>query len=154
MRRARTARQRLLYPGESRPGCGAYLNRYRDQPKTLWAYTKELERFLLWVVVLRGKALSDLRVDACEACKDFLKDPDPRFVAERFPRHSPRWRPFSLLDRKYPEAYLWLPPNADDAKVLKIFHDGANRIHAVAHRKLLAAPAPRLELTMADFSRG
>ena len=35
----------------------AYLNRYRDQPKTLRAYTKELERFLLWAVVLRGKAL-------------------------------------------------------------------------------------------------
>jgi hypothetical protein len=34
----------------------AYLNRYRDQPKALRAYTKELERFLLWAVVLRGKA--------------------------------------------------------------------------------------------------
>jgi integrase len=73
----------------------AYLNRYRDQPKTLRAYTKELERFLLWAVVLRGKALSDLRVDDCEAYKDFLKNPDPRFVGERFPRHSPRWRPFA-----------------------------------------------------------
>ncbi|BDC46140.1 site-specific integrase [Paraburkholderia terrae] len=74
----------------------AYLNRYRDQPKTLRAYTKELERFLLWAVVLRGKALSDLRVDDCEAYKDFLKSPDPRFVGERFARHSPRWRPFAL----------------------------------------------------------
>ncbi|MDR5748744.1 site-specific integrase [Caballeronia sp. LZ029] len=74
----------------------AYLNRYRDQPKTLRAYTKELERFLLWAVVLRGKALSGLRVDDCEAYKDFLKNPDPRFVGERFPRHSPRWRPFAL----------------------------------------------------------
>ncbi|MDR5736279.1 site-specific integrase [Caballeronia sp. LZ025] len=74
----------------------AYLNRFRDQPKTLRAYTKELERFLLWAVVLRGKALSDLRVDDCEAYKDFLKSPDPRFVGERFPRHSPRWRPFAL----------------------------------------------------------
>ena len=55
----------------------AYLNRYRDQPKTLRAYTKELERFLLWAVVLRGKALSDLRVDDCEAYKDFLKSPTP-----------------------------------------------------------------------------
>ncbi|MDR5748914.1 phage integrase family protein [Caballeronia sp. LZ029] len=73
----------------------AYLNRFRDQPKTLRAYTKELERFLLWAVVLRGKALSDLRVDDCEAYKDFLKSPDPRFVGERFPRHSPRWRPFA-----------------------------------------------------------
>ncbi|KDR27143.1 site-specific integrase [Caballeronia zhejiangensis] len=74
----------------------AYLNRFRDQPKTLRAYTKELERFLLWAVVLRGKALSDLRVDDCEAYKDFLKSPDPRFVGERFPRHSPRWRPFAF----------------------------------------------------------
>jgi integrase len=73
----------------------AYLNRYRDQPKTLRAYTKELERFLLWAVVLRGKALSDLKVDDCEAYKDFLKQPDPRFVGERFARHSPRWRPFA-----------------------------------------------------------
>ncbi|BBU33372.1 hypothetical protein BTHE68_71060 (plasmid) [Burkholderia sp. THE68] len=73
----------------------AYLNRFRDQPKTLRAYTKELERFLLWAVVLRGKALSDLRVDDCEAYKDFLRDPDPRFVGERFARHSPRWRPFA-----------------------------------------------------------
>ncbi|MDR5749130.1 phage integrase family protein [Caballeronia sp. LZ029] len=76
----------------------AYLNRFRDQPKTLRAYTKELERFLLWAVVLRGNALSDLRVDDCEAYKDFLKAPDPRFVGERFPRHSPRWRPFALSD--------------------------------------------------------
>jgi integrase len=73
----------------------AYLNRYRDQPKTLRAYTKELERLLLWAVVLRGTALSDLRVDDCEAYKDFLKSPDPRFVGERFARSSPRWRPFA-----------------------------------------------------------
>ncbi|MDR5769664.1 phage integrase family protein [Caballeronia sp. LZ028] len=74
----------------------AYLNRFRDQPKTLRAYTKELERFLLWAVVLRGKALSDLRVDDCEAYKEFLKKTDPRFVGERFARHSPRWRPFAV----------------------------------------------------------
>ncbi|WP_250476035.1 site-specific integrase [Caballeronia sp. GAFFF1] len=73
----------------------AYLNRCRDQPATLRAYTRELERFLLWAVVLRGKALSDLRVDDCEAYKDFLKSSDPRFVGDRFPRHSPRWRPFA-----------------------------------------------------------
>ena len=73
----------------------AYLNKYRDQPKTLRAYTKEVERFLLWSVVVRGKALSSLVVDDCEAYKDFLKNPDPRFVGERFSRSSPRWRPFA-----------------------------------------------------------
>ena len=39
--------------------------------------------------------MSDLRVDDCEAYKDFLKSPDPRFVGERFARNSPRWRPFA-----------------------------------------------------------
>jgi integrase len=73
----------------------AYLNKYRDQPKTLRAYTKEVERFLLWSVVVRGKALSSLVVDDCEAYKDFLKNPDLRFVGERFSRSSPRWRPFA-----------------------------------------------------------
>jgi integrase len=73
----------------------AYLNKYRDQPKTLRSYTKEVERFLLWSVVVRGKALSSLVVDDCEAYKDFLQDPDPRFVGERFSRTSPRWRPFA-----------------------------------------------------------
>jgi len=73
----------------------AYLNKYRDQPKTLRAYTKELERFLLWSVVVRGKAMSSLLVDDCEAYKDFLKNPDPRFVGERFSRTSTRWRPFA-----------------------------------------------------------
>ena len=73
----------------------AYLNKYRDQPKTLRAYTKEVERFLLWSVVVRAKALSSLVVDDCEAYKDFLKSPDPRFVGERFSRSSPRWRPFA-----------------------------------------------------------
>jgi integrase len=90
----------------------AYLNRYRDQPKTLRAYTKELERFLLWAVVLRGKALSDLRVDDCEAYKDFLKSPDPRFVGERFARHSPRWRPFAASNSTAADGSAALSPES------------------------------------------
>jgi len=81
----------------------AYLNKYRDQPKTLRAFTKEVERFLLWSVVVRGKALSSLVVDDCEAYKDFLKNPDLRFVGERFSRSSPRWRPFAS-DNLSPES--------------------------------------------------
>ncbi|BBU33502.1 hypothetical protein BTHE68_72360 (plasmid) [Burkholderia sp. THE68] len=58
-----------------------------------------------------------------------------------------------MIARAALEAFFWLPTHADDAKMLKTFHDGANRIHAVAHRKLLAHPAARMELTTADFSR-
>jgi len=58
-----------------------------------------------------------------------------------------------MISRATLETHFRLPTDADDAKMLKIFHDGANRIHAVAHRKLLARPAARLELTTTDFIR-
>lgn len=58
-----------------------------------------------------------------------------------------------MIARDALEAFFWLPTDADDAKMLKIFQDRANRIHAVAHRKLLAYPAARLELTTIDFAR-
>lgn len=58
-----------------------------------------------------------------------------------------------LVSRSVLETHFWLPPHADDARMLKTFHDGANRIRAVARRKLLAHPVTRLELTTADFVR-
>ncbi|SAK70131.1 integrase [Caballeronia glebae] len=72
----------------------AYLHRYRDRPTTLRAYTRELERLILWSVVVRQKALSSLTVEDCEAYKDFLKAPLPSFVGPKRPRTSGRWRPF------------------------------------------------------------
>jgi integrase len=73
----------------------AYLHRYRDQPATLRAYTRELERLLLWAITVRGTALSSLTVDDCEAYKDFLAAPSAAFVGPRTVRGSPRWRPFA-----------------------------------------------------------
>ncbi|MCP1120988.1 phage integrase family protein [Robbsia andropogonis] len=72
-----------------------YLHLYREQPKTLRAYTKELERFLLWSVTVRQKPLSSVLVEDCEAYKDFLQNPSERFVGPKAPRMSSRWRPFS-----------------------------------------------------------
>jgi hypothetical protein len=73
----------------------AYLNRYRDRPPTLRAYTRELERLVLWLVVVRRVALSSMTVRDCEAYKDFLKKPDSSFVGRKRPRSSGRWRPFT-----------------------------------------------------------
>jgi integrase len=73
----------------------SYLLRYRDQPHTLRAYKKELERFLLWSVMVARKPLSSLLVDDCEAYKDFLKVPVESFKGPRAPRFSPRWKPFA-----------------------------------------------------------
>ena len=73
----------------------AYLHRYRDRPTTLRAYTRELERLILWSVVVRQKALSSLTVEDCEAYKDFLQAPLASFTGPKRPRASGRWRPFA-----------------------------------------------------------
>jgi len=61
------------------------------------AYRKEAERFLLWAIVQRGKALSSMTNEDCIAYRDFLADPQPRSrwcgVRSR-ERWSPLWRPF------------------------------------------------------------
>lgn len=72
-----------------------YLARFSDKPHTLRSYTKELERFLYWCVLEAGKPLSSVLVTDCEKYKEFLRNPSARFVGERAPRTSTRWRPFS-----------------------------------------------------------
>jgi integrase/recombinase XerD len=73
----------------------SYLHRYRDRPQALRAYTRELERLLLWAVTERGRPLSSLDVDDCEAYKAFLAAPGARFTGPRTARSAPRWRPFA-----------------------------------------------------------
>ncbi len=73
----------------------AYLGKFRHQPHTFRAYQRELERLVLWCVLVRKCALSSMLVDDCEAYKDFLSDPDPILVGPRQGRFTPRWRPFA-----------------------------------------------------------
>lgn len=100
--RRRTARTARAH----RPVIGAYLNFYRAKPRTLRAYTKELERFLLWTVAVSGKALSSLLVDDWETYKDLPKQPSPAFVGPRAPQISRRWHPFAA-DSLSPESQLY-----------------------------------------------
>lgn len=96
----------------------SYLSQYSGNLKTQRAYTKELERFLLWAVCERRKALSSLLVDDCEAYKRFLTAPPPSFVGPKTSRGSTRWRPFvsdtlSAESQKYAvravrAAFTWL----------------------------------------------
>lgn len=73
-----------------------WLSLYQDRPHTFRSYRKEAERFLLWSVVERGKALSDLFVEDCIAYRQFLKSPTPsyRWIGAKTTRLSPDWRPF------------------------------------------------------------
>ncbi len=70
--------------------------RLRVQGTHTWrAYRKEAERFLLWAVMERRKALSSLDGDDCVAYRDFLAAPGPEWVGPRnAQRWSEAWRPF------------------------------------------------------------
>ncbi len=70
--------------------------RLRVQGTHTWrAYRKEAERFLLWAVMERRKALSSLDGDDCVAYRDFLAAPGPEWVGSRnAQRWSEAWRPF------------------------------------------------------------
>ena len=61
------------------------------------AYRKEAERFLLWAIIHKGKALSSMSNEDCIEYRDFLADPQPRsrWCGDRGrERWSPLWRPF------------------------------------------------------------
>ncbi|MFM0140332.1 DUF1488 family protein [Caballeronia grimmiae] len=57
-----------------------------------------------------------------------------------------------VMPRKCLEVFFWLPPDADDARMVSVFGDGFARIEAATRRKLLAQPTQTLRLTHADFS--
>ena len=69
----------------------------RALSNTQRAYRKEAERFLLWAVTHKGKALSSMSNEDCTLYRDFLADPQPRsrWCGDRGrERWSPLWRPF------------------------------------------------------------
>ena len=64
------------------------------------AYRKEAERFLLWAITHKGKALSSMSDEDCTLFCDFLADPQPRsrWCGDRGrERWSSLWRPFDGL---------------------------------------------------------
>lgn len=73
----------------------SYLARFEGKPHTLRAYRKELERFLLWAIMIRRKPMSSLLVDDCNAYKDFLIAPSPAFIGRKAARFTEQWRPFT-----------------------------------------------------------
>ena len=73
------------------------LNWLKALSNTQRAYRKEAERFLLWAIMHKGKALSSMSNEDCTLYRDFLADPQPRsrWCGDRGrERWSPLWRPF------------------------------------------------------------
>jgi len=61
------------------------------------AYLIELERFTIWAVLQRRKALSSLTFDDCIAYREFIANPTPseQWCGSRRRRIGPAWRPFA-----------------------------------------------------------
>jgi hypothetical protein len=51
------------------------------------------------------------------------------------------------------EQFFWLPPEANEARVLKAFSDRRNRIVALAVCRALRAKSETLKLVASDFTR-
>ncbi|MEC4723719.1 phage integrase family protein [Noviherbaspirillum sp. CPCC 100848] len=69
----------------------------RPMTNTQRAYWKEAERFMLWAVLVRKRALSSMNPQDCEAYVAFLANPVPlrQWCGPRSrERWSPLWRPF------------------------------------------------------------
>jgi site-specific recombinase XerD len=75
----------------------AWLSRPGLSNATVKNLRKDAGRFLLWVES-RGIGLRDVRFEDLIAYSEFVMDPQPADLwisAAKWPRHDPRWRPFS-----------------------------------------------------------
>lgn len=78
----------------------AFLAEYQAQPATHRSYVKEVERFLLWLTLMRKTSLSALNRADMLAYSEFLTDPQPRAQwcgpkrGRLAPRLTAQWRPF------------------------------------------------------------
>lgn len=73
----------------------AWLESYEESPATHRAYSKEVERFVLWCLHVRRKPLSSLDATDCQAYRGFLAQvPEAWIQRATLPRDDPSWRPF------------------------------------------------------------
>lgn len=116
----------------------AYLYKYRGHDKTYRSYQKEIERFLLWCVSERGKALSSVLVGDCEAYKDFLDTIPAHWMGVRRPRRSPHWKPFV--------GALSQPSKRYAVQVIRGFFDWLSKVRYLAANPWVAVQDPAIEI--------
>lgn len=74
----------------------AWIELATQSPATARAYRREAERFLLWLLIERGRALSDAGPEDCRAYMDFLAKVPQTWMSRRYAtRLGPGWAPFS-----------------------------------------------------------
>lgn len=81
---------------DDRAAVRAWIAARAGSPLTATAYEREAERFLLWMVLERRKALSDATAEDCRGYMDFLAQVPAHWISRRHvPRLAPGWAPFS-----------------------------------------------------------
>ncbi len=81
--------------GDDRQAVQRWVEARATSDHTRKQYTREAERFILWCVLARGKAMSDTAAEDCGAYMAFLAEVPPEWVSRRkAERHTPGWAPF------------------------------------------------------------
>lgn len=96
------SRGSLRAPGPAATGAAndheainAWIEARARSPATERSYQREAERFLLWMIVERGRSMSDATVEDCGAYIAFARDPPDRWVSRRHAvRLGEGWAPF------------------------------------------------------------
>ncbi len=98
---------RKLAAADDRAAIEAWLASLGPRPHTVRSYRTQAERFLLWMIFEKGKALSSATTEDCISYRGFLdaldgnqlwywKLPREKWIGERStPRWSEDWRPFA-----------------------------------------------------------
>ena len=88
--------QALIDAKDDRAAIAAWVDARAGSERTRLAYVREAERFLLWCLIERGRALSDASVEDCRAYMDFLADVPAKWISKRkVAPHTVGWAPFA-----------------------------------------------------------
>ena len=91
----------------------AWITARTHSAQTARAYRREAERFLLWLLAERGRAMSAANVDDCRAYVDFLARVPPEWISKRAVRRlAPGWAPFTAQPSVDSQRYALTVVNA------------------------------------------
>ena len=110
-----TSPLKLIQASSDSEALSAFLHEYRDSPKTLRVYAKEIERLLLWCLHVHQLSLTELTREHITEYQTFLMNPQPATLwcgpkVARYKKDesiNPDWKPFfkALTDTSIKKAF-------------------------------------------------
>lgn len=133
---------RLLDSSDDLQAVRAYLVKYAGREHTLAAYTKEIERFVLWCVLEQRKPLSSVLVADCTEYLAFLAKTPKSWIAARSKRKGKHWRPFASQLSPKSQKYAYLVLKACFQWLTDSLYLRANPWHLVAEPDTIKPRVP------------